>query len=133
MTGSTQSGPMSAVFRFVEGFNGDDDKAMQAAFADDAVVIDDFPPHQWTGAGVATRWYREMAEWATGYDMADWSVTLGEPRHVTVSGSDAYLVVLFAAHWLEEGQPAERRGSLAVALRESVEQWRISALAWTWD
>ena len=124
---------MVAVRRFVEGFNADDADLVQSACTDAISIIDDFPPHQWLGTGATTRWYRDMAEWATGYDMADWSVLLGEPRHVTVSGADAYLVVLFAARWLEEGQPAERKGSLAVALRENVQQWRVCALAWTWD
>lgn len=133
MTGSPQIGPVSAVHRFVEGFNNDDVEGMQAACTDDAVIIDDFPPHQWMGTGVATRWYRDMAGWATGYDMADWSVTLGEPRHVTVSDSHAYMVVPFAARWLEEGTPAERAGSMAMAFVEYLDEWRISALAWAWD
>ena len=83
MTGSEQCDPIDAVRAFVEGFNNDDVDAMQAACTDDTSIIDDFPPHQWLGSGATTRWYRDMAEWATGYDMADWSVLLGEtaPRH----------------------------------------------------
>ena len=123
---------MAAIRLFVEGFNNDDVEAMQATWADDASLIDDFPPHLWTGLGVATRWYRDMAAWATGYDMADWSVELAEPRHHVVSDRDAYVVVSFVARWLEEGAPAESAGSIAASLRELEGQWRISALAWTW-
>ena len=126
------NGPMSAIRRFVQGFNNDDAEEMQATWADDAALIDDFPPHRWIGPGVASRWYRDMAAWATGYDMADWSVELDEPRHLTVSDRDAYVVVAFVARWLEEGAPAERAGSIAASLRELEGQWRISALAWTW-
>ncbi len=124
---------MDAVRRFVEGFNNDDVDAAQAACADETSIIDDFPPHQWTGQGATTSWYREMAGWAAEYGMSDWSVILDEPRHVIVSDRQAYVVVPVSARWLENGTPAERTGSLAVALSEPAEAWRISAFAWTWN
>ena len=133
MAGSTDTGPMVAVRRFVEGFNNDDVDEAQAACLDETAIIDDFPPHQWTGEGATTRWYREMAGWAAEYGMSDWSLTLDEPRHVIVSDREAYVMVPVAARWLEDGTPAERTGALAVALREPPDGWRISAFAWTWN
>jgi hypothetical protein len=131
MTGSTDVGPMVAVRRFVEGFNNDDVDEAQAACLDETFIIDDFPPHQWMGRSATTRWYREMAGWAAEYAMSDWSLTLDEPRHVIISDRDAYVTIPIAARWLEDGTPAERTGSLAVALREPTFGWRISAFAWT--
>ena len=121
---------MVAVRRFVEGFNNDDVDAAQAACADETSIIDDFPPHQWSGQGATTRWYRDMVGFAAEYGMSDWSVMLDEPRHLIVSERNAYVVVPVAARWLEGETPAERTGSLAVALRERAEGWRISAIAW---
>ena len=133
MTGSTETGPMVAVRQFVEGFNNDDIDLAQAACADETSIIDDFPPHEWTGPGATTTWYRDMARMATGYGMSDWSVMLEEPRHVIVSEQNAYVVVPVAVRRLEDGTPAERTGSLAVALREPAEGWRISAFACAWN
>ena len=133
MTGSTEIGPMVAVRQFVEGFNNDDVDLAQAACADETSIIDDFPPHEWTGRGATTRWYRDMARMATGYGMSDWSVTLDEPRHVTISDRHAYVVVPIDVRWLQDGTPVERTGSMTVALREGAEGWRISAYAWTWN
>jgi hypothetical protein len=124
---------MVAVRRFVEGFNNDDIDRAQAACADETSIIDDFPPHEWTGRGATTRWYRDMAGTAAEYGMSDWSVMLDEPRHVVVSDRHAYVVVPFAARWLQDGTPAERTGSLTAALREPTEGWRVSAFTWTWD
>lgn len=124
---------MVAVRRFVEGFNLDDVDLAQGACLEVTSVIDDFPPHLWTGHRATTRWYSEMSEWAAEYGMSDWSLTLGEPRHVIVSDRDAYVAVSVAARWSEDGTPAERTGSLAVALREPPDGWRISALAWSWS
>ena len=133
MTGSTDLGPMVAVRQFVDGFNDDDIEVAQAACADETSIIDDFPPHEWTGPGATTRWYREMARMATGYGMSDWSVALNEPRHVEVSDQQAYVLVPVGVRWLQAGAPVERTGTMTMALHEGAEGWRISALAWTWD
>ena len=110
MTGSTEIGPMVAVRQFVEGFNNDDVDLPQAACADETSIIDDFPPHEWTGRGATTRWYREMAGMATGYGMSDWSVTLAEPRHVAVSDWQAYVVVPVDVRWMQDGTPVAEDG-----------------------
>ncbi len=132
MTGSTEIGPMAAVRQFVEGFNNDNVDLAQAACADETSIIDDFPPHEWTGRGAATRWYRDMTRMATESGMSAPSVTLDEPRHVTVSDRHAYVVVPIDVRWLQDGTPTETTGYMTVALRQGTEGWRISACAWTW-
>jgi hypothetical protein len=124
---------MLAVRRFVGGFNNDDVDEMQAACLAETSIIDDFPPHEWRGQGAATRWYRDMADMATGYGMSDWSVLLDEPRHVAVSDVHAYVVVAVVVGWLQDGTEVERTGFFTAALREPDEGWRISAFAWTWS
>ena len=133
MTGSTEIGPMAAVRQFVEGFNHGDIDLAQAACADETTIIDDFPPHEWTGRGAATKWFRDMARMGAEYGMSDPSVTLDEPSHVLVSDRRAYVVVPIHVRWLQDGSPEERTGSITVALREGAEFWRISAWAWTWN
>lgn len=133
MTGSTETGPMVAVHRFVEGFNNDDVGLAQAACAGETSIIDDFPPYQWTGDGATTRWYRDMAGMAAQYGMSDWSVRLEETRHLIVSDGLAYVVAPVEARWLEDRAPAARTGYLTAALRKRAEEWCISALSWTWN
>jgi ketosteroid isomerase-like protein len=133
MVGSTERDPMAAVRQFVEGFNADDIERAQAACADETSIIDDFPPHEWTGSGATTRWYVEMSRMAAEYGMSAWSVSLNEPRHVMVSDRRAYVVVPIDVRWLEHGTPADRTGSMTIALREETDGWRISACAWTWN
>ena len=133
MTGSTEIGPMGAVRQFVEGFNNDEVDLAQAACVNETSIIDDFPPHEWTGRGATTRWYRDMARMAAEYGMSDWSVALAEPRHVIVSDRHSYVVAPIDVRWLEDGTPTERTGFMTMALREGAEGWRISACAWTWN
>ena len=133
MAASIEQGPIGAVRQFVEAFNRHDVDGMQAACADSTSIIDDFPPYEWSGPLATTSWYREMAGMASGYGMADWSVTLGEPRHVIVSDGHAYVVVPADVRWLQDGAPAERTCAVTMTLRDGDQGWGISSLAWTWN
>jgi ketosteroid isomerase-like protein len=133
MAGVSHLGPMTAVRAFVEAFNNDDAELAEAACADETLIIDDFPPYEWSGGGSVTRWFHDMDRMATKYRMSEPSVALEEPRHVIVSEQHAYVVVPIDVRWLEDGTHAERTGSMTMAIREGTEGWRISALAWTWN
>lgn len=133
MAQSTESGPLAAVRRFVEAFNADDVEGMQAACTSETAIVDDVPPHEWSGPGATTIWYRGMAGMASGFGMSDWSVALDEPPQVTASGEQAYVVHPIHVRWQQDGKSIERPGFMTMALRDGPEGWRISALAWTWN
>jgi hypothetical protein len=132
LAASTEIGPMAPVRRFVEAFNRDDADGMQAVCTDTTWIIDDFPPHEWSGWHATSSWYREMAGMASGYGMSAWSITLGEPRHVIVSEGLAYVAVPADVRWLQVERPAERACLMTMSLRETEDGWRISSLAWAW-
>ena len=133
MAAPPEDAPMDAVRRFVEAFNRDDVHGMQAACTDATSIVDDFPPHAWSGPRAITRWYGEMAGMASGEGMSDWSVTLGDPRRVVISGEAAYVAVDADVRWREAGTPAERACRMALSLQLDGDGWRISALAWAWS
>ena len=133
MGGATEGGPLTAVRQFVEAFNNDDVERMQAACTDETVIVDDVPPHQWSGLGATTTWYHGMAGMAAGYGMSDWSVTLDETPEVTVTGNRAYVVHPIHVRWRQDGRAIERPGFMTMALDDGAEGWLISALVWTWN
>jgi hypothetical protein len=124
---------MGPVRQFVDAFNLDDVDGMQAACLDTTSIIDDFPPHEWSGPFATTTWYRAMAGMATDAGMSGWSVTLGEPRHAIVSDGHAYVAVPVDVRWLEDAKVAERACVMTMSLREGTDGWRISSLAWAWS
>jgi ketosteroid isomerase-like protein len=124
---------MDPVRQFVDAFNRNDVEGMQAACAETTSIIDDFPPHEWSGPQATTSWYVEMAQMAPGFGMSEWSVTLGEPRHLEASDGCAYVAVPADVRWLQDGTPSERACMMTLALRETADGWRISALAWAWS
>ena len=44
------------VSKVMDQFNGGDAKAFVAAHEDDALIVDEFAPHLWTGAGSVRQW-----------------------------------------------------------------------------
>ena len=62
---------------------------------------------------------------------AGYHITLGEPRHVNVTGENAYVVVPATMTFDLKGKQVTQTGALfTVALRKLDTQWRLSAWAW---
>jgi hypothetical protein len=63
---------------------------------------------------------------ASGYH-----ITLGEPRHVDLTGDYGYVVVPATMTFNLRGDPVTQTGSLfTVALRKVDREWRLAAWAW---
>ena len=124
--------PLTAVRQYVDAFNKGDVEAMSINCATPATVLDGLAPHVWQGPTACRDWYRDVLaagekEGATGY-----FVTLGEPRHVDVTGDRAYVVVPATMTFKVHGKQVTQSGStFTVALRKLAEGWRITAWAWT--
>ena len=125
-------GPMAAVRQYVDAFNKADVEAMAANCALPTSVLDGLAPHVWQGPTACRDWYRDVLaagekEGATGY-----FVTLGDPRHVDVTGDRAYVVVPATMMFNVRGKQVTQSGStFTVALRKLADGWRITAWAWT--
>ena len=84
---------MAPLHQFVNGFNKGDIKTSLAACADQTSIIDEFPPHEWHGAGACSNWANDFDADAKKNGITDGVVTLGSPRHVDIMGDRAYVVV----------------------------------------
>ncbi|HEX4825096.1 MAG TPA: nuclear transport factor 2 family protein [Candidatus Polarisedimenticolaceae bacterium] len=123
-----QADVMAVAQKFVDGFNSGDTKSALATCAENAMIIDEFPPHAWTGCGA----------WAAAYDadakkngISDGVVTLGKPKHVDVSGDRAYAVFQADYAYKQKGKSIMESGSIyTFAFQKSPSGWRI--VGWTW-
>lgn len=128
---SDKTDVMKVVRQFVSGFNKGDTKATVAACADQASIIDEFPPHEWHGAGACSKWIDDYDADAKKNGITDGVVTLGIPRHVDVTGDRAYIVVPANYTYKKKGKLVKEIGSmLTIALQKSEAGWRISAWSW---
>jgi ketosteroid isomerase-like protein len=129
--GSQETAVMSTVNQFVNAFNKGDTKAAAAACADQTSIIDEFPPHEWHGAGACSKWMSDFDAWAKKNGITDGFVTLGKPRHLDISADRAYIVVPADMTFKEKGKAAKETGSaFTLVLQRGSAGWRITGWSW---
>jgi ketosteroid isomerase-like protein len=129
---SEASDVMVPVNQFVESFNKGDTKTAAAACADQTSIIDEFPPHEWHGAGACSTWMNDFDADAKKNGITDGLVTVSKPRHIDVSADRAYVVVPANYTFKKKGKPEKEIGSLlTVALQKGAAGWRITGWAWS--
>jgi ketosteroid isomerase-like protein len=122
---------MAPVHQFADAFNKGDTKTLVAACADQASIIDDFPPHEWHGSGACAKWIRDFDAAAKKDGLTDGVVTLGSPRHIDITADRAYVVVPADYTYKEKGKALKETGStFTVVLKKGAAGWRIVAWAW---
>lgn len=123
---------MAAVNQFVDGFNKGDTKAMLAACADQTAIIDEFPPHEWHGAGACAKWIADYDAYGKKEGITDGVVKLTSTRHMAVTADRAYVVTVANYDWKEKGKPMKETGAtFTFALVKVGAGWRISGWSWS--
>jgi len=122
---------MFPVHQFVDGFNKGDTRSMLAACAAQTSIIDEFPPHEWSGAGACGRWIADFDQYSKKNGITETVVTLGKPLHVEVTGDRAYVVIPSDYAFKANGKPDKESGSLfTFVLQRGATSWRI--IGWSW-
>jgi len=127
---SEETDVMVPVQQFVEGFNKSDAKMAEAACAEEAWIIDDFPPHVWHGAGAASKWFMAYEAYAKANSMSEAVVTLDKPKHVDLTGADAYVVVPTSLRFKKKAEVVSVTGVMTLVLHKGATGWQI--IAWSW-
>ena len=123
---------LAPVHQFADAFNKGDAKAVAATCASSASIIDEFAPYEWHGANACARWMSAYFADAKKNGMSGGAVTMGNPRHVDVSGDQAYVVVPTEFSFKLAGKPTKETGSaLTIVLKKGAQGWQITAWSWT--
>jgi ketosteroid isomerase-like protein len=122
---------LAAVHQFVDGFNKGDTKAAVAACAEQTSIIDEFPPHEWHGAGACEKWLSDFDAYGKKNGITDGIVTLGTPSHVDIAADRAYVVIPSNYAFKNRGKAEQEKGAMfTFALRKNPAGWRITGWAW---
>jgi ketosteroid isomerase-like protein len=122
---------MATVRQFVDGFNKGDTTTALAACAEQTSIIDEFPPHEWHGAGACAKWMSDYDADAKTNGITEGIVTLGTPRHLDVTADRAYVVVPSNYTFKKSGKPEQETGStFTLTLQKGPAGWRITGWAW---
>jgi hypothetical protein len=102
---SEETDVLAPIHQFVDGFNKGDVKFALDACAAETSIIDEFPPHEWHGAGACAKWAEDYVANAKKENITDGVVKLHNPSHVTVSGDRANVVAPTDYAWKQKGKP----------------------------
>ena len=130
-SGSAQTAVVGSVHQFVEAFNKGDTKTLFAVCADQTSILDEFPPHEWHGAGACAKWVGDFDIDAKKNGITDGVVTLSNPTHVDINADRAYVVIPANYTFRQKGKPVSEAGSIiTLTLQRSQEGWRITGWSW---
>jgi hypothetical protein len=122
---------MATVRGYIDAFNRADQEAMAAAFAIPGSILDGMAPHVWHGPTATQDWYRDVLVEGEHLGASGYFVTLDEPRHVDVTGENAYVVVGATMTVNVHGKRFTQSGAtMTMALRKTGGEWRIASWAW---
>jgi ketosteroid isomerase-like protein len=129
---SEKTDAAAPVHQFIDGMNKNNMKAAAAAYAPDASIIDEFPPHYWHGADAFGDWGKDFGTDSQKNGITDPIVTLGKVRHIDVTGDHAYAIYPATYSYKQHGKPVHERGAtMTFALQKLADGWKIAAWSWT--
>ncbi|MBV8148719.1 MAG: nuclear transport factor 2 family protein [Candidatus Eremiobacteraeota bacterium] len=127
----TNAGVMHALKGVLAAVNADNATQLNAYFASNATVVDDFPPFAWMGADAGTRWWHASDKDLADHGIAGVHATLGAIARFAVIGNDAYVIAPLTIAYRVKGRPAHSNGLWTLTFHQSGGTWKIASATWT--
>ena len=129
------AGPADEAATFVSSimdkFNGGDAKAFVTAHEDNAVIVDEFGPHVWTGPGSAQRWLDAYAKDSSANGVTNPRVDYGKPLQARSDGTTAYVVLPTTYRFVQKGTKMAEPSSMTFVMKREGDGWKIAS--WTYS
>jgi ketosteroid isomerase-like protein len=125
-------GAVKFVTTAIDKFNGGDVDAWVSAHADDAVIVDEFAPHVWAGAGAPKRWIEDYAKYSKANAVSGGRVDYDKPLLATSDGATAYIVLPTTYRFVQKGTKMAEPSSMTFVMKRVGESgWKIAS--WTFS
>jgi hypothetical protein len=118
------------IMAVVKLWNDSDSAKSISSCADDATVIDDFPPFEWRGPGACANWSKAFDSFAQQNGITDPVGTVGKPKQFTVNADRAYVVVPATFSYMMKDKPVKLTAIATFTLHKTASGWRITAWSW---
>jgi ketosteroid isomerase-like protein len=120
---------LATVDHFFDSFSKGDMKTAAASVSPDGMVImDDIPPHVWSGSDALQAWGKSLAN--AGGAMTEPSAKADKPTSVVVDDNTGYVVVPIAFSYKEKGIAMRQAAHMVYALRKAPGGWQITGFTW---
>src|SRR5690348_5635107 len=127
---SEETDIVAVINKMNDAMNKNDSKTAAATYTANATIIDEFPPHYWSGANVFDSWNNDFGKVAKANGDTDPLVTTAKPLHVSVNGDRGYAVVPATYTFKEKGKKVTEHGLWTFAMQKSGNEWKIAGWSW---
>jgi hypothetical protein len=114
----------------IDKFNAGDVKAWTSAQEDNTLIVDEFGPHVWSGAGSAQRWLDDYAKDSKANGVTGGRVDYAKPLQSRIDANSAYIVLPVTYRYVQKGAKMAEPGTMAVVLNRAGDSWKIAG--WTY-
>ena len=130
-----QAGPAedatAAVTSWIARFNAGDMNAFKAAHAQNAVIVDEFGPHLWSGADAPQRWLDDYGKDASAKGISGGRMDYAAPIRAESTGNMAYIVLPTIYRFQQAGKAKSAAGHMTFVMTRSGNDWKIAS--WTYS
>jgi hypothetical protein len=96
----------------------------------DLVIVENFPPYLFRGAGAAALWEQGFRQHIAAEEDSGLAVKFGPARDFSITGDRAYFCLPTTWTGLTHGRPFEEHGAWAFVVQHGAHGWRILAYGW---
>jgi ketosteroid isomerase-like protein len=122
----------ATVKAFGDAFNKGDMKAAKALHTASPVIVDEVPPHFWSGAKAFDSWGADLGKSDAAEGRSGGQVTMGTPTREVISGNHAYVIVPTTYTFQQKGQAMREAAQMTLALdKDAAGAWKIASWTWT--
>ena len=115
----------------IDKFNNGDVKGWISAQEDNSLIVDEFAPHVWSGAGSPQRWLDAYARDSKVNGVTGGRVDYGKPLQATSDGKMAYVVLPTTYRFVQKGMKMAEPGSMTFVMKRDGQAWKIAS--WTYS
>lgn len=131
LAASDNADVMATLQKLVDAFNKGDTKTLVAGCTDEMCIIDEFPPHEWHGAGTCSKWLADYDTDAKKNGITEGTVKISKPRHLDVTDDRAYVVVPTDYTYKQNGKEMKETGSIWTFTLQKIDgNWKVTGWAW---
>ncbi len=121
----------AAVTNWLDKFNAGDIAAFNAGHAPSPVIIDEFSPYLWSGAGTSQRWLDDYAKDAGSKGISGGRIDYGKPLQAVSDGSSAYIVLPTTYRFTQKDVKMAGAGSMTFVMTRTGTEWKVAS--WTYS
>jgi ketosteroid isomerase-like protein len=121
--------PVEAIFA---GTNANDGAAVAAAYASDALIIDEFPPFRWSGPKAGATWWNDFGAFSTKAGMSNPHIIHAKPAFLSYDAAKttAYVVMPSTFTYKSKGKAQTEIGQWVFILKKSATGWHVAVSTW---